>query len=206
MRMRWVGVALVSLVTAGGAEAIPVVETDFDSVILGAPATGVVADPFQVAEPPPNTMGLLTSQVFAVGPLFAYVQTVVPTQDENAAFNTEFDVRGFTGVAGWSFTDTTSAGGTGNATDFLAFHSDNTGRLTFVTNLDGLGSGWNPGEPITFFFLSNRPPGFGDYNLLSDEAGTANGLAPVPEPGTLALFGSGLAALYYRAKRRKQQL
>jgi hypothetical protein len=51
------------------------------------------------------------------------------------------------------------------------------------------------------------PPGRGDYNLLNGEAGTgADALAPIPEPGTFMLLGSGIAALYAHVRRRKRQL
>ena len=75
---------------------------------------------------------------------------------------------------------------------------------------DGGGAGdGSPGfdlQWIDFFFVSTLPPfAHGDvrfdpkkpYNLSNDSGfGTAPSLAPVQEPGSIALLGSGLVSLY----------
>ena len=66
-------------------------------------------------------------------------------------------------------------------------------------------------EPIQFFFVSTLPPRLRNYNLLSAnvlqpnplEFGAAEGVAPVPEPGSIALFGSGLVGLIAAMRRRR---
>jgi hypothetical protein len=195
---------MMSLLVAQPASAVPVTPVDLDTFTLGPPVGGVLSEPFVVALPPPDTMGSLESQVFFDGTHYAYVQTVTPTTDNNLAYNTEFQVSGFTGVAGWSFSDASLAGGSGNSLDFEIQNVD--GQLNWITLLGGqMGANWDASEAITFFFVSTHPPSIGDYNLLSTEAGSAHGLAPVPEPGSIALLGSGLVGLYTAIRRRRNR-
>ena len=148
-------------------------------------------------------MGALDSHVFFDGSVYTYVNTVTPTGTDNSHFNTAFTVNGWTGAAGFSFGDSLSAGGTGTALDFLT--AEVNGRLHWLGLDRGIGSSWDTGEAIRFYFRSTAPPRLGDYNLLNGEAGTGIGMSPVPEPGTLALLGSGLAALYARRRRQQQR-
>lgn len=101
--------------------------------------------------------------------------------------NTAFDVLGFTGVAGYSFTDATAAGLT-----FL-INEDPDGTLDWEV-VDG--GDWNSGELIALFFESTLPPGYGDYNAINGTVGTATSYAPireeVPAPASLLLFGTAL--------------
>ena len=62
-----------------------------------------------------------------------------------------------------------------------------------------------PGEPIAFFFRSTAAADNWPKKKNDVEAGTAQGFAPVPEPGTLMLVGAGLYGLYHQRKRRKEQ-
>ena len=87
----------------------PIVPTNLDGlgpVQLGAAIASNV-DPFAVASPPPNTMGLLGSTVyFNPGTeLYTYLSSVTPTVNDASHVNTAFQVAGFNGVAGWSFGD-----------------------------------------------------------------------------------------------------
>jgi hypothetical protein len=196
---------VVSLLSAQQASAIPVMPVDLDTITLGAPV-GASTDDFDndPALAPPPTTGTLDSGAFFDGTNYVYVQTVTPSEDNNILFNTEFAVAGFTGVAGWDFADGGAAGGVGDATDFqiqlLA------GRLVWISTLSGLSFDWDASEPIQFFFVSTLPPAVRNYNLTSTqplEFGTAEGLAPVPEPGSIALFGSGLVGLIAAMRRRR---
>ena len=125
--------------------------------------------------------------------------------DVNFVYNTEFNVSGFTGTAGWRFADAAAAGAGGGALDFHIERVD--GRLMWAAMFGGAFGEWNAFEPITFFFVSTLPPTIKNYSLFSlqpIEFGTGQGLAPVPEPGSIALFGSGLVGLYAAIRRRRQ--
>lgn len=187
-----------SLLAARGAYAIPVVPTDLDTWVPGASVRPSMLDDFTVALAPPPTMGSNLTNVYFDGTQYTYVHTVTPGLDNNAFLNTAFVVPGFTGVAGWSFSDANAAGGMGAGSFFL----NDTGQLSWQP-LFGPGVGWDTGEAISFFFVSTRPPTIGDYNLIGLESGTAQGYAPVPEPGSIALLGSGLVGLYTAMRRRR---
>jgi hypothetical protein len=100
----------------------------------------------------------------------------------------------------------------GNERDFLVGIDDAfTGQLGWQPSPVHLSS-WDPFEPISFFFVSNLPPGEGPtetYGLhtfwLRPNDGRAQGLAPIPEPGSIALVGSGLVGLYAALRRRRSQ-
>ena len=62
---------------------------------------------------PPPTMGTITNNVYFDGSLYTYVHTVNPSLNNNQVINTQFNVNGFTGTAGWSFSDAFAAGGSG---------------------------------------------------------------------------------------------
>ena len=83
-------------------------------------------------------------------------------------------------------------------TDFAVFELGQIGWLALFGPL-----GWDANEPISFFFVSTRPPTIGDYNVIGLESGTASSFAPVPEPGSIALLGSGLVGLYTAMRRRR---
>jgi hypothetical protein len=195
----------MSLLSAQQASAVPVAPVDLATITLGA-SVGTSTDDFDndPAFAPPPTTGTLDSEVFFDGTNYVYVQAVTPSEDNNFLFNTEFAVRGFTGVAGWDFANAGAAGGGGDASDFQLVEL--AGRLVWITTLDGLSFEWDATEPIKFFFVSTLPPAVRNYNLVSTlptEFGTAEGLAPVPEPGSIALFGSGLVGLIAAMRRRR---
>ena len=196
-----------SLLIVRQASAVSISPVDLDGLGTGSPVGLVLISDFTAAAPPPASTGTAESRVFSDGTNYFYTQTVTPTGNVNIVFSTEFDVTDFTGVAGWSFSEAGAAGGDGTDSDFRIEHLDVGGQMVWAPRLDGaLGAGWNASEPITFFFASTKPPTIKDYNLYSlmpVEVGTAQGLAPVPEPGSIALFGSGLVGLYTAMRRRR---
>jgi PEP-CTERM motif len=202
-----IGLAM-SMMVARSASAIPITPVDLDTWVPGS-IVGSHANLFDVASPP-ATIGAISSNVFVDGNQYTYVHTVTPhvTLQSNSHFATAFSVaNGFTGVAGWSFSDAGSAGGTGTNTDFLL--TEDQGRLTWSLRFTSTGpdrrSGWDPFEPIAFFFVSSQPPGARVYDLLTPDIGlgTAQTLGPIPEPGSFVLLGSGLAGLYASVRRRR---
>lgn len=202
-----IGLAM-SVLVAQTAAAIPITPVDLDSRVLGS-IVGSQSDLFKIAHSP-ATMGDISSNVFFDGSQYTYVHTVTPhvNLQSDSYFATAFSVaRGFTGIAGWSFSDAGTAGGSGTDTDFLL--NEDQGRLAwsmrFATTGPDRRSGWNPFEPIAFFFVSVQPPGARDYDLQSPDIGlgTAQTLGPIPEPGSFVLLGSGLAGLYASVRRRR---
>ena len=201
----WKWLVILLVVVATPALAAPIPAVDLNAVLLG----NLIADttvPIETAAPPPITMGSLDSEVYFNGTdTYTYVNTVTPTLDDVSHFNTAFEVRGFTGSAGWRFSDAAAAGGTGTPIDFLLATVGD--RIHWLALDRSLGSEWDAGESITFFFRSTLPPRLGDYNLLNGEAGTGrDAFAPVPEPGSIMLLGSGLVGLYAHLRRRNRAL
>ena len=68
-------------------------------------------------------MGEAVNTVYFDGSLYTYVHEVIPSLNDNFALTTGFDVAGYTGTAGWSFSDAGAAGGSGTAMDFLILRS-----------------------------------------------------------------------------------
>ena len=203
-----IGLAM-SLMAAREASAIPITPRDLDSW-MGGSKVGSQSGLFKVANPP-VTIGDISSNVFFDGSQYTYVHTVTShvSLESNSYFATAFSVaKGFNGIAGWSFSDASSAGGTGTDTDFSL--NEDQGHLTwslrFTDGPDGpdLRSSWDPFEPIDFFFVSAQPPGARAYFLSPGFGpGEAQTLGPIPEPGSLVLLGSGLAGLYATLRQRR---
>ena len=156
----------MSLLVAQEASAIPV--TDLDGMILGAPIAPPLLDVFSTASGTPPTMGTITNDVYfdASTSLYTYVHEVTSDLNNNLLFASASPVAGFTGVAGWSFSQAGAALGSGTSADLTIDSID--GQLNWnIEEFNGSKAWWDMNSPITFFFVSTSPPGIGNYNLSS---------------------------------------
>lgn len=186
--------------SAVSALAVPILPTDLDTLMLGPSVVPQTVGSFVAAAPPPATIGTLTNNVYfdSTSGIYTYTHGVAPSINNISEFNTGFEVLGFNGVAGWSYSEAAATGGPGNGTGF-SIDLDPDGTLDF--ELDPNNSFLDIGENITFFFQSNQSPGLDSYNLVNSEVGTAVSYAPAPEPSTYLLFGSALAFFAWRRKK-----
>ncbi|MDJ0532085.1 MAG: hypothetical protein QNJ70_06245 [Xenococcaceae cyanobacterium MO_207.B15] len=137
---------------------------------------------------------------------YIYRHIVTPSLNDITSFTAGFPVAGFTGVAGYSFSESGLAGGNGSDTDFnIVFNDDTDETLVWGLSNDS-DLFFDSGETITFFWQSIIPPAgpIGSYSLSNSEDGTAIGPAPVaptapapvPEPSTLVFLALSVFFLW----------
>ena len=196
MKKLFLLVTLGVFLCAGSAIATPVTPTDWDGVtgltLLMGPTTANFLDGSD------NDIGDIKNEVWvpcSAGNLYYYVHEVTPGVDNVSEIATGFPVIGFTGTAGYSFTQAIAAGGGFS----IELDPDNSLDWDWSINSSGY---WDSGESITLFFVSTVEPGMGTYNLQNMSQGTAESYAPVPEPATMLLLGSGLFGLAVLGRKK----
>jgi hypothetical protein len=179
---------------AGQASAAVIAAGDFDTLDLGVQVRPDLPSQFRTTS---NAhIGDMVGSVFfnSEEGVYTYVLEVTPRINNISEFNTGFNVLGFTGEAGYSFSQASAAGST------FTVHSDPDGTLDWEWN-NGGGS-WNSGEQITFFFRSTVAPDAIDvYSLINHRVGDTENYAPVPAPAALP---AGLVLLGALAAARRR--
>ncbi len=117
---------------------------------------------------------------------------VITALDDVEQFRLGFVAEGFSGIAGFSFTDAASALGTPDA--ITIEHLDD-GSLAWNVSTDA----WDTGESITLFWQTTQPPsGPGGTYIINNGVTVGSGAGPlpipVPEPGTAVIL-AGLMVL-----------
>lgn len=177
------------------ARAVTIPATDYD----GVSGIGSLVDTATATMLGPGSadFGELTTNVYFDGTgTYTYENVLTPAVDNISEFVTAFPVIGFTGVAGWSFSEAAAAGGVGTSDDFLIF-LDLDSTIDWETGGPGFAADpFDSGETVTFFFQSTAAPRPGAYSQIDGGAANAQTLGTtVPEASTLLLLGSALLAL-----------
>ncbi len=191
-----------------GAKIIGPVGPEVESTFVNASGEGIgdlissVSCPagFANCVPPTNPAGTLYTYRHTVtpgvdlpnDPPFPSPDTILPF-DGADRFSLGFDAAGFTGLAGYSFSDAADALANG-ASITIEHVPGNT--IEWRLSED---AGWDTGESITFFWQTTQPPSGpgGRYNLGSTQTGAANGPLPAPVSAAppLALLALGLLGM-----------
>ena len=122
--------------------------------------------------------------------------------DDVTEFRLQFPAHGFVGVAGFDFDQATTAIGRVD----IGIEQLADGSLSWTVPT---GSGWDTGEPITFFWQSSQRP-TGPTGIYATTNQTLSGVAfgpipAVPEPATAVLMLAGLAVLENRRRARAKR-
>jgi hypothetical protein len=114
-----------ALLVARETSAVEITPTDLDTWLTTGAGNPFLpptpSDLFDAAPPGPTPLGSLSNAVYrndSTG-LFTYVHTVLPAVNNATFFNTGFELGGFSGIAGWAFTDSVGAGGCGGPVNWL---------------------------------------------------------------------------------------
>ncbi|MEM9219229.1 MAG: exosortase, PEP-CTERM interaction domain protein [Cyanobacteria bacterium P01_F01_bin.150] len=142
---------------------------------------------FTACTPPTNPADTLYTYVHEITPGVDFPNDTPPfttpasvlSFDGVHEFSLTFAAEGFTGIAGYSFSEATAA--LGNDDGFAIEQLDD---KTLRWRVSG-NSGWGTGETITFFWQTTQSPSGpqGIYSVAnSNQSGVANGPIPTPVP------------------------
>lgn len=189
----------VALCMTAPASAVIIPPTDYDTIV--GSVGGVVDTASGVFQFGPSILANLDTTVYFDGSVYTYEHDLAAETPSVSEFNTLFDVLGFNGVAGWSFTDALAAGSPGGDSAFT-IDEDPDGTIDYETNVAAFGFG--DGDRIRFFFQSSAPPNPASYGLINSGVDSTTTLGPtVPEPGTILLLGTALLGIGLIRKRRQ---
>lgn len=196
--------AIAGLTFAPSAWAATITATNYDTLDKGSQVAADLSSNFTTNRG--VDIGDLVGKVFfnSSSGVYTYAFTLTPGINNISEFNAGYDVDGFNGVAGYSFSQATAAGASNPATAFEV-ESESDGTIDWHTLWKNDGSrGLDAGESVTFFFQSTIAPGDLDtYNLINSKAGGTENYAPgaapvIPAPAAfpagLLLFGALAAA------------
>jgi hypothetical protein len=220
-RVREVVRLVVGIAVVLGLMASPAAATSVTGVDLGSIALGGFVSSFSdmMWDPIEGNHGTLDTNAYHYGANYVYVATLTPIVMGVSSFHTTFlntnGVAGFTGLAGWSFSDALTAGASSGSGAFTLTVGDAPDPSDLLWRVAAFGvNNWSSLTPIRFFFESTYAPGVNDYyEMMNAVTGFGQGLAPdpnaptasVPEPGTLLLLASGLLAGGVWTRRARHQ-
>ena len=142
--------------------------------------------------------GDLAVSVYELNGLYTYELTLDPTVDNVSQFSVDYSLAAFNGIAGFCSDDTGGA-----PEDAFSIYLDDNDSTMLFADTDRTWD-WNAGTSITFFFQSTDGTLGGQYSMINSViAATVNNPAPVSEPATMLLFGSGIALMGISFKKSK---
>lgn len=153
----------------------------------------------------PDGLGVCDPSSNPPGTIYTYIHTVTPGVDSAndgpfaqpatvaatngvTEFRLAFSAQGFNGVAGYLFSDATTALGGADGLDIEQLAD---GSLLWTVS--GSTSGWDTAQPISFFWQTTQPPsGPGGVYSISNGIVSGSGAGPlptvVPEPSCLVVL------------------
>ena len=199
-RMSNLMMVAVVLMAGTNLQAISITPADLDNIILG-----VSVDNPAGTNLIPSTVGTFDAEVFH-GSEYTYVFQMNPTVDNVREILSPIFLKGFNGVAGWSYSEAFAAGGPADGTAWALALTSNDRLRWDLPAQDSASHFFDASESISFFYQSAYGPADvnGNYNLAATgTAGFASGPMPAPEPATLfVMTAAGLSSLLRRRQCR----